>query len=448
MKRSKIALASAIAVIAAVATVAVAAPKKAAEPKPVTPEQLAEAKTFTQTAGLACTVTDARYAGAGTTKTDKGTEKVTIYEVACQEKLGWIVASREKSGPQAYNCVMAAASDERMKAEGKKFGEVCQLPANVDYKAAVQAQVQRAGLTCTAAEYKWLGQLPNGDRYEVGCAEGPGYVLDVPSAPATPVKTFSCPQAAAAGLQCVLTTKDEQTAQIAAVAAKSGKQCRATDARYVAADASGNVYYELGCAEGAGFMVETDPKGAYKRAIDCTLATGIAGGCKLTDIKTAVAAEGQKYADRVKASGQSCAMTGFRRIGFEERNKRDVVELGCSDRAAGMVAFVPASGAPQVMDCLTAESRALKCELTPRASIQAVLTAALTASGKTCDVVNYKVLGPSTGDGEVVEVACSGGEKKGYIVDLPASRAKANKTLTCQQALTRPDDKCALPENV
>jgi hypothetical protein len=112
------------------------------------------------------------------------------------------------------------------------------------------------------------------------------------------------------------------------------------------------------------------------------------------------------------------------------------------------VAVIPVAGATgqfEHYDCLGASERTVDCNLTKKEQLLANLKPILTAIEKVCEPVDYRMHGPDDGDGDVVEVKCGGGQQ-GYILDLPASRAKTIKTLSCEQA-ARGDDKCIIPGN-
>lgn len=405
---------------------------------------MAEAPAVAQAAGLACTVADAMYTGGG----KMGAVDVQTYEISCQDGPGYVLLSKPQNQADAIECLAAKHAADEAVAKGGKPGLSCSMPANADPKAKLQAIAAKAGARCTVTDAAWMGfsASTGANRYEVGCSEGMGYIVDLPKA-AGAVKTTDCIVASGGGYQCKFTPKAQIVSYIGGLAAKTGRACQVSDARLVGATSRGTSYYEVACAGAAGFVFETDATGKIGKPIDCLEATGIGGGCKLTDVAAAQASKGQEYAQRLSAAGTPCEVQDLRVIGREGTTNRQVVEFACAGKPMGLVGFFPATGKAEAIDCLRAESKALKCQLTPRASVMGALTSALTAGGKTCTVVNYKVLGPSMGDGEVLEVAC-GGEKKGYVVDLPVGRTAPKQVLSCQQSASRGGDKCTLPENV
>ncbi|MBC6982274.1 hypothetical protein [Caulobacter sp. 17J80-11] len=413
--------------------------------KKATERGMAEAPAVAQAAGVACTIADARFTGAG----KSGSVNVQTYEISCQDGPGYVLLSKPDKSADAIECLAAKASADDAVAKGQKPGLVCTMPANADPKARLQSIAQKAGARCTVTDATWIGfsASTGNNRFEVGCSEGIGYIVDLPKG-AGQVKTTDCLVASAGGYQCKFTPKSAIVAHIGALAAKTGRPCQVADARLLGATSRGTNYYEVACTGASGFVFETDATGKIGKPIDCIEASGIGGGCKLTDVSAIQSSKGAEYAKQLTAAGVNCNVEQFRFIGREGNTQREVVEFVCAGKPMGLVGFFPASGKASAIDCLRAESRALKCQLTPRASIMNALTSAMTAGGKSCTVVNYQVLGPSVGDGEVLEVACGGGEKKGYIVDLPVERAQPKQVLSCQQSASRGGDKCALPENV
>ncbi|HYE42014.1 MAG TPA: hypothetical protein VEA15_01365 [Caulobacteraceae bacterium] len=432
--------------------------------KKVTPEEqkaqgMANAPAVLQRAGVACTVSDALYTGEGTKAGADGKPvKVQTYEVACNEGLGFLLEDRGETAA-AYDCIVAktaadnAAAAPAPAAKGgkpapKAASPVCTLPGNADLNRSFQPILTQAGAKCTVTNISYLGSSPatKVGRYEVACQEGLGYLVDRPESAAStaPLKAVDCLAAEAGGYDCTLTPKAQRVAFVAAMASTAGRPCTVSDARAMGANASGSTFYEVGCGSAPGYVMEVKG-GRVARAIDCLEAAGIGGGCKLTSTQVVMEAKEGQYLQTLRAKGVNCVGDEFRLIGKDTRNNRDVVEFKCSDRVGGLVAFIPQTGGGNVtsFDCIEAEGRGIKCNLTDRAAIMKQLSASLTRF--TCNVTNYAVLGQSATDGEVLEVACAG--RTGMIVDIPTSRGAATKGLTCQVSAERGGDKCTLPEN-
>lgn len=435
--------------------------------KAMTPEEakaagMAEAPAVVTRAGATCTVVDALATGGGKATIDGKPIDIKTYEVACSEGLGYLLEDRGTTA-KAFDCIQvasnaaaAAAAPAAAPATPARRGAAvaapaalptCALPANANPKASFQPIVSSSGARCTVTDVAFLGFSPGSqlNRYEVACSEGLGYIIDRPVSGAA--KATDCLAADAGGFDCKLTPKANRTAFIARIAAGSNRPCTVADGRYMGASASGAAYYEVACGGTQGYVLETK-NGAFVRAFDCLEAAGIGEGCKLTNISAAVEQREGIYLQALRAKGIPCNGTEFRMLGTDSR-QRDVVEFTCSDRPAGLVAFIPKAGSPTTditnFDCFEAEGRSLKCQLTTHAQLAARLVPTMAA--KNCDVSNFAVRGASETDGLVVEVACRNSEAKGYIIDLPENRGPYTTANSCAQAASRGSEPCRLPEN-
>lgn len=428
--------------------------------KPLTPEEakaagMAEAPAVAQRAAIGCTVSDAVATGAGTVTIDGAKVAVKTYEVACSEGLGYFLQDRGEAGAFAFDCIQvaanAAASDAAAPAEPARRGQpaaapapTCSLPANQNANTMFQPTVTQAGARCTVTNVAFMGQSPSSGmkRYEVACNEGMGYVVD--RHPTEAPSAVDCLTAGLAGQECKLTTKAQINTYIGTIASRSGRTCAIADTRVMGSNATGSVYYELSCSGSPGYVMETKG-GAFVRALDCLEAVGIGGGCTLTDVSAVVEQREGQYLSALRAKGIPCNGSEFRLLGKDSR-QRDVVEFICSDRPAGLVAFIPAAGGDiSSFDCFEAEGRSISCQVNKKENLVAVLQRSL-AGKSDCQVRNFKVLGASTTDGLVVEVACAA-PITGFIVDLPESRGPVNSIQTCAQSAARGGERCTLPEN-
>lgn len=394
--------------------------------KPATADQVADAKAQIAAAGVACDVGNVRFVGENTVKGAKGNVQAQTYEVTCANRYGYVVQGPKGGSAEttAYSCPGLKASSDP-----KKKSVQCELPENLDLKPAAQLLGQKAGLQCTVQNAKWRGLAKSGAEFvELACAPGqPGYLLSVPKGPETPTAQ-NCMQLN--GAKCELTTDAQSNAWLADLASKSGKSCQVTKSRFVGVSQSDNTeYYEVGCAQGAGFMLALDTKGALKRTVQCADASGIAGGCTLTDKSLVQASALQNYGERLKPLGIACNVQKARLVGTT-RNKEDVVEYACSDRPAGLiVAFSPK---PDVVDCLNSRHFGIQCEFTPRPAQLDLLTKALATAGKSCTVSDFQNLGETEAKTIVFEVAC--GSAPGYIAEIHSDYSKVRKADTCAEA--------------
>ena len=392
-----------------------------------------DAPALATSAGLTCTVSDAYFLGASTSKDGK----VDVYEVACKQGLGYVLLSGK--GPvKAYDCL----------ATREQATLACKLPANAKPIESFKTVVSQTGVPCTVKDARFVGSSDTQSVYEASCQEGPGYLLQTPApGKSGPTQVIPCAAIQSQATHCTLTTQDQVNAYIAGLAAKSGKPCQVSASRYVGSDkTSGDAFYEVACGQGIGFFVSTDKAGAYKTAMDCSQARGL-GGCTLTDSTKLAAADSGNYTRLAKAAGFDCDVAKSRLIGLDA-NKNEVVELACSNRPDGAVGVFPAAagGQAQVYDCVQAGrfGTNASCTLTSPAPLFAKYSAALAAKNRaSCKVSDAHYLGTGTNT-TFVETACADG-KRGWVMELGKSDSVVS-LLSCGQAKAL-GLSCTLPTN-
>ena len=393
-------------------------------------------------AGYPCTVTDGYYIGDSTAKDDKGAAvKTKIYEAACKEGLGQIYLASPTPPAKHYDCISISESPNLR----------CRLPGNTDPKAIVAPMVAAAGRTCAVSGVAAKGATPSGDVYfEVGCSDQLGFILK--RGPDGSTTANDCAQAIGTNLECKLTTKEQiqakTNAAIGSLVAASGKPCAVSGSRTVGTDAtSGTTYYEVACGPSGGFMIAADKTGAFQKEIDCGKASGIAGGCTLTDATVAETAEAATYTRLAKAAGFPCQVSKYHYIGTDNKTASEVVELACSDRPDGGIAVLPADNSPgHVYDCVQAGALGQSCHLTSPSLVYSHYTDALRAKGKaSCTVSNAHWLGHAASNNtDLIETACTDG-LPGWVVEM-SQRGQATDVLSCGQAKAS-GVQCTLPGN-
>ncbi len=438
MKRIALAFAAVFAALAFGAPVTALAADK---PAPFTKDQITqgmkEAPAVAQSAGLACTITNAGYLGASTTKDDKGKEiKQSIYEVACQEGLGYALIAPVGGTPKFYDCVAMIGN----------VNLSCRLPQNADPKRGLQPLVAKVSSQCTISDARYLGSKPTGENfYEIGCGAAPGFILQT-AANQSP-KTIGCDTVSGA-LACKFTTQAQMDAAANAAAgdllAKSGKTCQMTKSRAIGQLQSGDNAYEVACQDGNGYVLEALPSGQFHAAINCA---NVANSCKLTDATKTQTAEAGTYTRLAKAGGFQCDVSQYRFIGMDTKTNSEVVELQCTNRADGAVGVFPANNsAGKFYDCVAVGGLGQSCKLTDPAAIYPKYTQALTSKGKsTCKVSGAHWLGVTASGDNFVETACSDG-LPGWVMSM-APGGSVNELLTCGQAKSA-GVACTLPGNV
>src|SRR5580693_6612617 len=107
---------------------------------------MADGPAVVQASGLACTLKNAAWVGAGTETIAKKQVKGDNYEFACAEGPGYLVTKLTTGETQNYTCIQLAAAA----AAGHK-GPLCTLPENQNLGAQIQPAVDHSGLKCQVA---------------------------------------------------------------------------------------------------------------------------------------------------------------------------------------------------------------------------------------------------------------------------------------------------------
>lgn len=140
-------------------------------------------------AGVQCEVTAASNPG--------DTPDGAVYEVACADAPGWLLVGGAAS-TQAFNCIALADGADEGSAR-------CDLPGNSDTAAAMKGYIRTLGVDCASVEQAvWVGRVgAEYDRYEVQCADGQGYWLEV-DLTGRALRGTTCADVATAGGRCLL----------------------------------------------------------------------------------------------------------------------------------------------------------------------------------------------------------------------------------------------------
>ncbi len=409
------------------------------KPAPYSKDQIAQGKKeiapIVQGAGVPCTVTDAAFIGQSSSKDDKGKEiKQSVYEVACQEGLGYDLLAPVNQPVKAYDCIAMIGNATL----------ACRLPENADPKKGLQPIVAQTGSQCAVSNARYLGNKPTGEIfYEVGCGAEPGFLLE--TAKGKPPTTIGCDQVSGT-MACTFTSQAmldaAANAKASALLAKSSVSCQMTGSRSIGQLQSGDYAYEVSCQGDKGYILEANAQGAFTHSINCA---NVRDSCKLTDSSKAETAETGTYTKLAKASGFQCDVAKYRFIGMDKSNA-EVVELQCANRPDGAVGMFPADNkTAKFMDCVQVGAIQQACKLTDPAALYPKYTAALASKGKkTCQVSGAHGVG-STADGTTfVETACSDGLPGWVIAMSPAG--SVTDLLTCGQAKAS-GAACTLPGN-
>ena len=395
-----------------------------------------------QAKGLICTVTGTRTIVKGATMSDGST--ASIYEVACQEGLGQILISRNKEPKiQSEDCLLSSQPGP----DGKPSKLACKLPANADPKAAFGPVLSKLGRDCAVDKARGIGTTATQNVYEVACQSGADFIVMLPKAADTVASANPCVgyDELDSGTKCTLTTLEQREAVIQGLAKAGGKPCTVSKHHFIGTTSDHSDYLEVACTEGKGYMLETDNGGKFKAEIDCVEASGIAGGCTLTDTRAAQTEQNGVYAKLAKKAGFNCDVSKYAAFAVNQPGL-DVVELQCGNRPDGGVGIFPASGTPRVLDCIRSQTEGYHCTYTKDDAVYKALYAQLTAKGKpSCVVSGARGLGRTKEGEEFVEVACADGGP-GWVLDYPVGADQPGSLMNCAQAASIGG--CQLPTNV
>ncbi|HEV2363857.1 MAG TPA: hypothetical protein VGS12_06615 [Caulobacteraceae bacterium] len=405
---------------------------------------MAAAPALISAAGADCQLADARFIGQNKDPKTKTTSD--FYEVACTGNEGLIFDKSDDQPPSVFTCAETSVPQPN----GKPNNLACILPGNLDPKAGLEPYIAKSGVACTPTKLRPIGHNAQLSVFEIACQNGQGFVLQTSSPPkrTEPAKMIPCigiPEGA--NISCTLTTRESQLAMVDQLVAQSGKPCVVKDRRYIgAATATGDMYYEVACQDGKGYVLETTPNGGFKQAIDCAGAEGIGGGCTLTNAREAETAQAGLYSQLAAKAGFNCSVSKYAPLPANVAGK-EVVELVCSNRPDGAIAMFPTTGtqAAEIYDCAHSELKGFRCAFTPPSAAYPKLTAELRAQGKTsCVVSNSRIVGIAADKG-YIETACADG-LPGYMIRYRLTPLTAEAAVPCSEA-SGIGGGCQLPGN-
>jgi len=389
-------------------------------------------------ANIPCTVTASRFIIEGTMTT--GTKSAArFYEASCKEGPGFvIVVPKDKTPATSFDCGQVNQEAKEAAAKGK--------PSQI---AALQPLVTKLGVPCTVVKTRTIGSGAKATYYEIACDSGAGFILTTPRViGASQPEVFNCLDMAQdpnSTTKCQLIDLDAYVAsQAAKLVSASGKACPLKSQRYVGETAEHKSFYEVACQDGSGWMLGAAYDGKFDSATTCINATGIMGGCTLTDTRAALTAENALYSDLAKKAGFNCDVAKYGP--FPVQGAVDVVELKCSNREDGGVGVFPVKGVSIVYDCIRSVNQGYACTYTKPELNYPKLTAQLVARGRTsCTVSGARPFGAND-TYDYVEVACADGGP-GWVIQYPLTAQKPNDLLNCAQAANLAPGGCQLPTN-
>lgn len=249
---------------------------------PTPEENVAAAQAIATTASVDCQVTQANFLG----QTAEGAKS---YEAVCQTGPGYILIG--STPPQAVDCVLLAgqAETDRARDPAANVGVQCVIPQNADVLRVLTAYANEAGVRCAVDRGASIGKSSAGNLiYEIGCNGMDGFWIEkaadgwnVTECAIIVTQNGTCRYSTAA--EAVATLKTRLTGSEAA-------NCDVTEGRYMGANANG-AFWEAKCAAGNGIIVRFNPEYAVQQVYPCETAQRIGGGCRLTVVPAAPAAE-------------------------------------------------------------------------------------------------------------------------------------------------------------
>jgi hypothetical protein len=432
MRRTGLGLAAALMLavfaVSSVATPALAASKPAIPP--ISPDLrkkgMADGPAVIAAAGVDCQLADARFIGENVDAKTKA--KSDFYEFACTGNVG-VVVDKAPIGPQVFTCMETSEPGP----DGKPNNLACILPANLDTKAGLVPYIAKAGTPCTIDKARALGHSPNNTVYEVACHEGTGYILMVSAPPRLdkPATMKPCVvYADTSNVKCELTDRTAQLSVVDRLIGQSGKPCAVKDRSFIGTAQSGDLYFEVACQDGKGYILDQAANGSLAKAIDC-LNTDM---CKMTDTRVAQTEQAGLYTKLARKAGFECDVNKYGPFNTNRTDHADVVELSCNNRPDGAVAIFPATGAGVIYDCAHSELEGFRCSFTKAEASFPKVTADLAKLGKTqCVVSNSRTVGVTADKRSFLEVACADG-LPGYMIEFSLDPLTPKQPIPCVDA--------------
>jgi hypothetical protein len=237
-------------------------------------------------------------------------------------------------------------------------------------KAAAQALLTTAGITCQVSEAALLGTTAEmQSTYEATCAAGPGYLVVA----STPPQTFNCLElagqaetnrlrdpAAEVGQQCTLPVNQNPVPVVAAFAREAGIDC-AVDQGAAIGRLEGNLVYEVGCTDADGYQLEQASTGWSKSPCWARALEG--STCRYTSPEENLKAWTAVLAD---TEASACAVQQARKVGTDAQQLQ-VYEVKCGAGDGYFVRVGNAFKAERVHACAASAHIAGGCTLTTAA---------------------------------------------------------------------------------
>jgi len=251
-----------------------------------------ESQKIIEDLSLPCELSDAERAGGGRVKVDGRMLDVTVYEASCRAGTGYFLVSQPPQKSLAISCFAAEARHASDVARGVTPDQfTCTLSGYKDAAAMAASVLKEAGTACDVSHYRWVGvsNKTEAEYSEVACADGQGYVLEIPrTGLATQLSIVNCQDAVKEGVKCNLTavTMPVTLDTLREAVKEHAPDCAPAQLRYIGRETQGRRYVvELQCPQQpkgvvAFIPLEGNPKPF--ETVDCSAAAARAIQCKLT----------------------------------------------------------------------------------------------------------------------------------------------------------------------
>ena len=427
----------------------------AAEKVDAAAQALADAPAIIATAKIDCDPSAAKVLGdTNYTKADNSKVKGKLYEIACKAGPGFIITVISPTEVyQPFTCLLADGVHAK-----QPNSVTCTLPQNTPSYGWLQPVAQTYLPGCVVTGARVVGSTtepPLIDRYEVQCKDAVGGMIDYAQLAQPSATDFKpCLMEASTKSPCTLTTPEQITAAMAPIAAAADKDCQVNNVRFVGITNENDAYYyEFGCSNKPGFMVQTGLDNSFRRMITCATAAGL-GGCQFTSAGTAAADAKSTYSDQLKAAGFPCTVQDYDVKGSQPQTKRDFIEFKCAEQPFGLLGFIPepdSVSSLHVYDCFQDQvNKDHYCTYVTTTDLmkQWDKLIKIAKPDKGCDVTQVRYIGESeTVDGGVVaELACA--NKRGYLAVIAGDRQSLLDAEPCTIAKAHNEEnQCTIPGN-
>jgi hypothetical protein len=300
--------------------------------------------------------------------------------------------------------------------------------------ADAPALIQASGAQCQLADARYVGEATDAKThaktklYEVACTGSEGLLIQTVSNNPVP-SVFTCEEAASAAssgnktaTQCILPGNADPEAGLQPFLEETHVHC-APDKMRALGHSPTNVFFEVACHAGDGFILETSAPPRLDKPVTaepCIMFPETGNlHCSLTSSAAQLA-----VVDRLMAaSGKPCTIKDRGFLGLAQSGN-SYWEAACQD-GKGFVLEEKADGSlGHTIPCADAQNVAGGCKLTDtreaKTEQNALYTRLAKKAGFDCDVTEYAPFDVNVPGKEVVELACSN-RPDGAIAEFPVT---------------------------